>query len=314
VPTNAAICAWVSATTGARPANLLRSFAVLSHLGEVTRPDGMRHVIRAIGALLGLLTMVVGVWALVSPQGFSEVVNFPPHRHFVHDVGAFQLGIGVTLLLALIWADALMVAFAGYAVGGIAHTVSHVIDHDIGGSSSQTVAIGVLTAMALVALVARWRQLHWVVGAVAAEPATDLAPFNRQKTVVLTTYRRDGTPVGTAVSIAVDGGHAYVRSFEQAWKTRRIRNNAAVMIAPATMRGVPTAPAVAATARRLAGAEYRRAAHALARKYPLLHGVLVPLTHRLGRAKTGRTVHFELTPEPAPRTASAPRSTGTARW
>jgi hypothetical protein len=24
--------------------------------------------------------------------------------------------------------------------------------------------------------------------------------------------------------------------------------------------------------------------------------VLVPLTHRLGRARTGRTVHFELTP------------------
>jgi PPOX class probable F420-dependent enzyme len=274
---------------------------VLSHLCVLSRPNGMRQVIRAIGALLGLFAVVVGVWALVSPQGFSEVVNFPPHRHFVHDVGAFQLGIGATLLLAMIWVDAFMVAVAGYAVGGIAHTVSHVIDRDIGGSSTQTVAIGVLTAMALVALVARWRDLHWVVGAVAGEPSPDLAPFNRQKTVVLTTYRRDGTPVGTPVSIAVDGAHAYVRSFEQAWKTRRIRNNAAVMIAPATMRGVATAPAVPATARRLADAEHRRAAHALARKYPLLQGVLVPLMHRLGRAKTGRTVHFELTPEPAPR-------------
>jgi hypothetical protein len=28
----------------------------------------------------------------------------------------------------------------------------------------------------------------------------------------------------------------------------------------------------------------------------LLQGVLVPLTHRLGRAKTGKTVHFQLTP------------------
>jgi PPOX class probable F420-dependent enzyme len=277
---------------------------VLSHLRQVSRPDLMRHVVRAMNALLGLLTMVVGAWALVSPQGFSEVVNFPPHRHFVHDVGAFQLGIGATLLLAMIWVDALMVALAGYAVGGIARTVSHVIDHGIGGSPTQTVAVGVLTAMAVVALVGRWQQLHWVVGVVASEPSTELAAFNRQKTVVLTTYRRDGTPVGTAVSIAVDGGHAYVRSFEQAWKTKRIGNNAAVMIAPATMRGVPTAPGVAATARRLAGAEERRGARALARKYPLLHGVLVPLTHRLGRAKTGRTVYFELTPELAPRAAS----------
>jgi PPOX class probable F420-dependent enzyme len=187
------------------------------------------------------------------------------------------------------------------------------IDHNIGGSPIQTVAIGVLTAMALVALVARWQQLHWVVGAVASEPSSDLAAFNRQKTVVLTTYRRNGTPVATAVSIAVDGGHAYVRSFEQAWKTKRMGNNAAVMIAPATMRGVPTAPAVAATARRLTGAEGRSAARALARKYPLLQGVLVPLMHRLGRAKTGRTVHFELTPELAPRTASGPQAADTAR-
>jgi PPOX class probable F420-dependent enzyme len=269
----------------------------------------MRHVIRAILALLGVLTVAVGAWALVSPQEFSEVVNFPPHRHFVHDAGAFQLGIGATLLLAMIWADALMVAVAGYAVGGIAHTVSHVIDHDMGGSPTQTVAIGVLTALALVALVARWQQLHWVVGAVAGEPSADLAPFNRQKTVVLTTYRRDGTPVATPVSIAVDGGHAYVRSFERAWKTRRIRNNAAVAIAPATMRGAPTAPAVTATARRLSDAEHRQAARALRRKYPLLQGVLVPLMHRLGRAKTGRTVHFELTPDPAPRAACTPRPT-----
>jgi hypothetical protein len=103
----------------------------------------MRHVIRVIGALLGVLSVVVGLWALVSPHGFSAAVNFPPHRHFVHDVGAFQLGIGVTLLLAMIWADAFMVAVAGYVVGGIAHTVSHVIDHDLGGSAVQTVVIGV---------------------------------------------------------------------------------------------------------------------------------------------------------------------------
>jgi hypothetical protein len=44
------------------------------------------------------------------------------------------------------------------------------------------------------------------------------------------------------------------------------------------------------------GAESRRAARLLAGKHPLLQGVLVPLTHRLGRAKTGKTVHFQLTP------------------
>jgi hypothetical protein len=64
----------------------------------------------------------------------------------------------------------------------------------------------------------------------------------------------------------------------------------------------PTGPAILARARRLEGAEARRAARLLARKHPLLHGVLVPLTHRLGRAKTGKTVHFPAdTPRPRAR-------------
>jgi PPOX class probable F420-dependent enzyme len=69
-----------------------------------------------------------------------------------------------------------------------------------------------------------------------------------------------------------------------------------VDIAPSTARGRPTGPPIQATARRLEGAESRRAARLLAGKHPWLHGVLVPLTHRLGRAKTGKTVHFQLTP------------------
>ena len=44
-----------------------------------------------------------------------------------------------------------------------------------------------------------------------AEPG--LSPFVRQAVVLLTTYKRDGTGVGTAVNIAVDGDHAYVRTY-----------------------------------------------------------------------------------------------------
>jgi PPOX class probable F420-dependent enzyme len=87
-----------------------------------------------------------------------------------------------------------------------------------------------------------------------------------------------------------------VRSFERAVRKRRLRHDPRLTICPSTARGTPTGPDIEATARRLAGVEYARAGRLLARKYPLLHGVLVPLTHRLGRAKTGRTVHFELTP------------------
>jgi PPOX class probable F420-dependent enzyme len=245
-------------------------------------------------AALGLSTLVVGVWALARPDSFSEFVNFPPHQHFVHDVGAFQLGLGATLLLALIWADAAAVGLAGYLVGGVAHTASHVADADLGGSPTQTGVIGLLSLLAAAALVIRWRELGWVVGDVGRAASAAVAPFSRQKTILLTTYRRDGTPVGRPISIAVDGERAYVRGFERAWKTRRIKRNPVVSVAPCTARGTPTGPAVTATARRLSGAEQKRAARALRRKYPILHGVLVPLAHRVGRAKTGRTVHFEL--------------------
>lgn len=127
-----------------------------------------------------------------------------------------------------------------------------------------------------------------------------LEPFVSQWTVLLTTYRRDGTPIGTPVNIAVEGDHAFVRTWDTAWKFKRIRNNPEVEIAPSTVRGEPTGPAIHARARVLEGAESKYAGKALARKHPILHGFLVPLIHRL-RGNT--TVHIELTPlddRPAP--------------
>ncbi|MBW3633687.1 MAG: PPOX class F420-dependent oxidoreductase [Chloroflexi bacterium] len=129
----------------------------------------------------------------------------------------------------------------------------------------------------------------------ALPTSASLAPFARQKTVLLTTFRRDGTSVGTPVSIVVDGNRAFVRSWDTSGKVKRIRNNPQVIIAPSTTRGTPTGPALSAQARILTGSESSRAGRLLARKYPLLHGVLVPLAHRLRR---NTTTHIELTPRP----------------
>src|SRR6266536_2245142 len=76
-------------------------------------------------------------------------------------------------------------------------------------------------------------------------------PFVHQRTVLLTTYRRDGTPVGTPMNIVVDGDRAFVRTFDTAWKLKRIRNNPTVGIAPSTVRGKPTGPTIGARARVL---------------------------------------------------------------
>jgi len=120
-----------------------------------------------------------------------------------------------------------------------------------------------------------------------------LEPFIQQRAVWLTTFRRDGTPVGTAVSIAVDGGRAFIRTYDRAGKAKRLRNNPNVEIAPSTMRGKPTGPSIPAQMRLLNGDETKAAAKALARKHRILHGVLVPLSHRLARYKT---FHYEVTP------------------
>jgi PPOX class probable F420-dependent enzyme len=265
----------------------------------------MRLFVKAVAAATGLFAVVAGVWALADADGFASWAQFPPGPHFVHDIGAFQLGIGVSLLLALLWTDALAVVLAGFTVGNTAHVYNHVSDSDLGGAGWTPYALAAASVLAVAALVVRLRQLGWVVGDAGPAASPVLAPFARQKTVLLTTYRRDGTPVGAPVSIVVDGDIAYLRSFEKAWKTRRLARNPDAIVTPSTMRGRPTGPGLPATVRRVEGADARTARGALARKYPVLHGVLVPTMHRLGRARTGRTVHFALKPS-TPSTPSAP--------
>jgi PPOX class probable F420-dependent enzyme len=254
-----------------------------------------RYVV-GVTLLAAAFTLIAGVWALLWPGSFAEAIKFPEHTHFLHDVGAFQIGIGVTLALAVPWRDALAVVLTGFLVGNTIHAANHVVDLDLGGRDSDPWLLGLLSLLVAVALVGRLRQLHYVVGRV--EPTCDprLAPFVDQKTALLITFRRDGTPVATPLSVAVEGGHAYVRTYEQAGKTKRLRNDSHVELAPSTTRGTPTGAPIPAEARRLDVAGDHHAARLLRRKHPLLHGVLVPLLHRLGRAKTGHTVHFELTP------------------
>ena len=124
-------------------------------------------------------------------------------------------------------------------------------------------------------------------------PAQAFEPFVRQWAVLLTTYKRDGTPIGTPVNIAVEGDRAFIRTFDRAWKARRLRNNPEAEIAPSTARGKATGPAVRVRTRLLGGDEAAQASKALARKHRLVHGILVPLAHRLRGYKT---LHFELTP------------------
>lgn len=267
----------------------------------------------AVALLTGTGTGVAGVWCLAAPHSFAQAVGFPvpahgggagaeAAEHFLHDVGAFQLGLAAALLLGCIWYDALLTALAAFAVAGAVHTGNHVADLGLGGQGWQIPVIAVAALAAAAAFVVRLRGLGWVTGGTATAARPELAPYVRQKTVLLTTYRRDGRSGATPVSIAVDGGHAYVRSFEKSVKTRRLARDPRGLVAPATALGNRPGRPLPVRLRRLehGGAENRHAARTLRTKYPMLHGVLVPLMHRaLLRRRTGRTVHFELTVDTA---------------
>jgi PPOX class probable F420-dependent enzyme len=120
-----------------------------------------------------------------------------------------------------------------------------------------------------------------------------LEPFDRQKTVLLTTHRRDGTPVGTPVHVAVEGDRVFVRTWDTTGKLKRIRRNPGVEVRPSTFGLRPTGAAIRARARVLEGEESAHASRMLARKYPVLHGLLIPLAHRL---RGNETMHIELRP------------------
>ena len=132
--------------------------------------------------------------------------------------------------------------------------------------------------------------------AMQSEPSLSRNPLldlDRHWAVRLTTFRRDGTPVSTPVNVAAKGNRLFFRTYEQAGKFKRIRNNPRVLVAPSNPRGVATGEAVAARAVLLSGADEEEAGRLIDAKHRIFQGFLVRTAHRV-RGFTTR--HFELLP------------------
>lgn len=112
-------------------------------------------VAKIVAALIGLFQVVLGFWALLAPRSFASQVAFPFHLHFLHDVGAFQIGIGATLLAGVALRDSLVVVLTGFLIGNTIHVVNHVVDLDSGGHVWDIAVLGVLSMLAGVALAIR---------------------------------------------------------------------------------------------------------------------------------------------------------------
>ncbi|MGB3329845.1 MAG: PPOX class F420-dependent oxidoreductase [Thermomicrobiales bacterium] len=136
-----------------------------------------------------------------------------------------------------------------------------------------------------------------------------LDQFRDQKTVVLTTFRRTGVGVPTAVHLVVDGDQGIVRTWDTSGKAKRIRHTPVVTIAPANSFGKPAGNAIPMHAEMINDEDPTRWSAMLARMHPIVQGLLVRRIHKLyGR----RTTYIRLTPtdDPVPATAQARTEAG----
>ncbi|MFI9408809.1 PPOX class F420-dependent oxidoreductase [Nocardia gamkensis] len=112
--------------------------------------------------------------------------------------------------------------------------------------------------------------------------------------VLLTTFRKDGTPVGTAVWAVADNGKLYVWTVTDSWKVKRLRRNPAVTLQACNATGKPRGAVIEGTGRLLDAEGTERVRKLLRRKY-WLTGPLVILGSNLRRGKSG-TIGIEITP------------------
>jgi PPOX class probable F420-dependent enzyme len=100
------------------------------------------------------------------------------------------------------------------------------------------------------------------------------APIQGQKYISLTTFRKTSVGVATPVWFGEQGDKLYVMTRSDMGKTKRIRNNPQVRVAPCTMRGTVTGPEFSAMARILTPEEHARARQSINHKY---WGARIPL-------------------------------------
>jgi uncharacterized protein len=93
------------------------------------------------------------------------------------------------------------------------------------------------------------------------------AAIRGQKYISLTTFRKSGETVATPVWFGEDGNKLYVMTRSDMGKTKRIRNNPQVLVAPCTIRGKVTGAEYPAVAHILPPEEHAHARQPINRKY-----------------------------------------------
>ncbi|MFI2205010.1 PPOX class F420-dependent oxidoreductase [Streptomyces sp. NPDC020192] len=122
---------------------------------------------------------------------------------------------------------------------------------------------------------------------------TRLDRLGSGKYLLVTSYRKNGTPVATPVWVVRDADTLGVWTAADSFKVKRIRRRADVLVGPCDLRGNPTGDQLPATARIADAATTARYRNLVARKYGIL-GRLTLLGSRLRRGLDG-TVGIRVT-------------------
>ena len=99
---------------------------------------------------------------MAGPESFFDAVaRFEPYnQHLIQDIGAFQIGLGAVLLLAVLpgRVDGLALALLGVGIGATCHFISHLVGRDLGGTPETDIPFfGAVALLLLAAGALCWR-------------------------------------------------------------------------------------------------------------------------------------------------------------
>jgi PPOX class probable F420-dependent enzyme len=124
-----------------------------------------------------------------------------------------------------------------------------------------------------------------------APTASDLSALEGHKYCLVTTYKRDGEAVPTPLWFGLADGKAYFRTYADAVKIKRIRNNPEVLIGPCDPRGKPKGPMAKASARVVSEQEKPRAEEIVQSNYGLMRRI-----YKSGYSGRVEDVYVEVAP------------------
>ena len=113
-----------------------------------------------------------------------------------------------------------------------------------------------------------------------------LVPFANQPFINVETFRKKGQGVQTPVWFVEDNGTLYVRTVENSFKVKRIRNSPRVRVMPCDVRGGPKGEWVDGTTRFATADEDKRVGQLLTKKYGFQKVMFEVMSRLQGRMYT----------------------------